>query len=53
MPRAAGRPSPAQQWVGLKPAPSIIDGAAPKESVDDWPLAIDISDELGGMPAHR
>lgn len=48
---AAGRPPPAP--AVLKPTPSIIDGAAPKESVDDWPLAIDISDELGGMPAHR
>ena len=27
--------------------------AAPKESVDNWPLAITISDALGGTPVYR
>jgi hypothetical protein len=36
-----------------KPGPSTIDDAAPKESVDNWPLAIIISDTLGGMFVYR
>lgn len=32
---------------------NVLVHAAPKESVDNWPLAITISDILGGTPVYR
>lgn len=48
---------PSREWsagrAGPKPVSSIIDEAAPKESVDHWPLAIIIPKTLGDILVFR
>ena len=50
-----GRPSEwtPQTCLERRPKPRLLYcGRAPKESVDIWPLAINIRDEIGGTPVY-